>query len=203
MVRILVTGASTGLGLLTANTLAAQGHEVILHARNEQRLYNRDISKAMADTIFGDLSNLDEAIGIAEQAENYGRFDAVVHNAGVINGDDLVPVNVVAPYVLTSLMTPPSRVIVLSSSMHLSGSPRHVSAGIAGAVGGVRSGGVGFGVGCGIVGVAACGQGESHGAGQQDAEQGGDLLILHCVLFLFFGSLRNVGNLWKSLNLYL
>ena len=59
MVRILVTGASTGLGLLTANTLAAQGHEVILHARNEQRLYNRDISKAMADTIFGDLSNLD------------------------------------------------------------------------------------------------------------------------------------------------
>lgn len=132
MVRILVTGASTGLGLLTANTLAAQGHEVILHARNEQRLYNRDISKAMADTIFGDLSNLDETIGIAEQAENYGRFDAVVHNAGVINGDDLVPVNVVAPYVLTSLMTPPSRVIVLSSSMHLSGSPRHVSAGIAG-----------------------------------------------------------------------
>ena len=78
-----------------------------------------------------------------------------------------------------------------------------VSAGIAGAVGGVRSGGVGLGVGCGIVGVAACGQGESHGAGQQDAEQGGDLLILHCVLFLFFGSSRNVGNLWKSLNLYL
>ena len=54
-----------------------------------------------------------------------------------------------------------------------------VSAGIAGAVGGVRSGGVGLGVGCGIVGVAACGQGESHGAGQQDAEQSGDLLVLH------------------------
>ena len=31
----------------------------------------------------------------------------------------------------------------------------------------------------GIVGIAACGQGEGHGAGQQDAEQSGDLLVLH------------------------
>ena len=75
-------------------------------------------------------------------------------------------------------------------------------AGVVGALG-LRRGGVGLAAGCGIVGIAACGQGEGHGACQQDAEQGGDLLILHCVLFLFFGSLRNVGNLWKSLNLYL
>ena len=72
-------------------------------------------------------------------------------------------------------------------------------AGIAGAgvVGtlGLRRGGAGLAAGCGIVGIAACGQGEGHGACQQDAEQGSDLLILHCVLFLFFGSLRNVGNL--------
>ena len=94
-------------------------------------------------------------------------------------------------------------VLLVDLNLFEAGAVAVISAGIAGFVGGVRSGGVGLGIGCGIVGIAACGQGEGHGACQQDAEQGGDLLILHCVLFLFFGSLRNVGNLWKSLNLYL
>ncbi len=132
MARILVTGASTGLGLLTATTLAEQGHEVILHARNEGRVENPDILKHMAGAVFGDLSHLEATISVAEQVGQYRRFDAVVHNAGVMRGDELIPVNVVAPYVLTSVMEPPARIIVVSSSMHLSGSPRHAAAGIAG-----------------------------------------------------------------------
>lgn len=56
----------------------------------------------------------------------------MIHNAGVIDGADLVAVNVVAPFVLTAMMNPPRRVIVLSSSMHRSGSPRQVAEGVTG-----------------------------------------------------------------------
>ncbi len=50
-----------------------------------------------------------------------GPFDAVIHNAGVIDGPGLLPVNVVAPYALTALV-PAMRLVYLSSSMHRGGS---------------------------------------------------------------------------------
>ena len=50
------------------------------------------------------------------------RFDAVIHNAGVLNGPDVLAVNTVAPFVLTAIMRKPRRLIYLSSSMHRSGS---------------------------------------------------------------------------------
>ena len=59
---------------------------------------------------------------MAEQANTYGSFDAVIHNAGVLGSADMFEVNVVAPYLLTAQLTPPRRSIVLSSSMHRSGS---------------------------------------------------------------------------------
>lgn len=34
MARILITGAADGLGALSAEALLAQGHQVVLHARN-------------------------------------------------------------------------------------------------------------------------------------------------------------------------
>jgi NAD(P)-dependent dehydrogenase (short-subunit alcohol dehydrogenase family) len=37
MARILITGSSDGIGQLVARSLIAQGHEVILHARNPSR----------------------------------------------------------------------------------------------------------------------------------------------------------------------
>jgi NAD(P)-dependent dehydrogenase (short-subunit alcohol dehydrogenase family) len=59
-----------------------------------------------------------------EQRDNWrGRdFDAVIHNAGVLNGPDVLAVNTVAPFVLTAIMRKPRRLIYLSSSMHRSGS---------------------------------------------------------------------------------
>jgi len=59
-----------------------------------------------------------------EQRDNWrGRdFDAVIHNAGVLNGPDVLAVNTVAPVVLTAIMRKPRRLIYLSSSMHRSGS---------------------------------------------------------------------------------
>jgi NAD(P)-dependent dehydrogenase (short-subunit alcohol dehydrogenase family) len=55
-----------------------------------------------------------------------GPIDAVVHNAGVFTGPHVVPVNVVAPYLLTALIEPPERLIYLSSGLHRSGQP-HLS----------------------------------------------------------------------------
>lgn len=52
-----------------------------------------------------------------------GRLDAVIHNAGVYTGPHVLPVNVVAPYLLTVLIDRPQRLVYLSSSEHRSGRP--------------------------------------------------------------------------------
>lgn len=57
---------------------------------------------------------------LAEQVAAAGGVDAIIHNAGVIDGRDILPVNVVAPYVLTALV-PAERLVYLSSGMHRGG----------------------------------------------------------------------------------
>lgn len=118
---ILVTGASTGLGLATAEALAAAGHRVVLHARRPDRLTDPAVAERMHAVLFGDLSGADATLNVAAQANALGRFDAVIHNAGVIDGP-VTAVNVIAPYLLMASLTPPDRSIVLSSGMHRSGS---------------------------------------------------------------------------------
>ncbi len=124
MSRILVTGASTGLGLLTATTLAQEGHEVVLHARNPTRLDSQTVPTQIHDVLYGDLSDVEQTRQVAVDANRLGRFDVVIHNAGVMDASAALAVNVVAPFLLTALMQRPDRIIVLSSSMHLSGTPR-------------------------------------------------------------------------------
>jgi NAD(P)-dependent dehydrogenase (short-subunit alcohol dehydrogenase family) len=48
-------------------------------------------------------------------------MDAVIHNAGVYTGPQVLPVNIVAPYLLTALINRPQRLVYLSSSEHHSG----------------------------------------------------------------------------------
>jgi NAD(P)-dependent dehydrogenase (short-subunit alcohol dehydrogenase family) len=52
-----------------------------------------------------------------------GPVDAVIHNAGTMTEPDVLPVNVVAPYLLTALV-PARRHVYLSSAMHAGGSAR-------------------------------------------------------------------------------
>jgi NAD(P)-dependent dehydrogenase (short-subunit alcohol dehydrogenase family) len=59
---------------------------------------------------------------LVEQASSLGPFDAVVHNAGVMQGA-VLPVNVTAPYLMTAGIERPGRLIYLSSSMHRGGHP--------------------------------------------------------------------------------
>jgi len=123
MARILVTGSADGLGRAAAASLLDDGHDVVVHARSEARLAPvEDLLARGAGRVVGDLAEVDQVRGLAEQAAAHGPFDAVIHNAGVIDGPALLPVNVVAPYALTALV-PASRLVYLSSSMHRGGRP--------------------------------------------------------------------------------
>jgi len=77
-----------------------------------------------AAAVLGDLSDLQETRDVADQVNRLGPMDAVIHNAGVIRGPHVLPVNVVAPYLLTALIERPRRLIYLSSGMHRGGRAR-------------------------------------------------------------------------------
>ena len=103
MSRILVTGSADGLGRAAAAALLDDGHSVVVHVRAPERLAAvRDLLDGGAQAVVGDLAKLDEVRALADQANALGRFDAVIHNAGVLGGRALLPVNVVAPFVLTA-----------------------------------------------------------------------------------------------------
>ena len=76
-----------------------------------------------AAAVVGDLSDLEQTRDVADQVNRLGRMDAVIHNAGVIAGPNVLPVNVVAPYLLTALIHRPRRLVYLSSGMHRGGRP--------------------------------------------------------------------------------
>jgi NAD(P)-dependent dehydrogenase (short-subunit alcohol dehydrogenase family) len=100
------------------------GHQVVVHARNQQRLSAvHDLVEQGAQAVVGDLSELDGIRSVADQVNRLGRMDAVIHNAGVLAGPAVLPVNVVAPYLLTALIDRPARLIYLSSGMHRGGHP--------------------------------------------------------------------------------
>jgi NAD(P)-dependent dehydrogenase (short-subunit alcohol dehydrogenase family) len=120
--RIFVTGSADGLGRASAESLLEGGHEVVVHARSDDRLAAvRALVDRGANAVVGDLADLAQTRGIAEQVNRLGRMDAVIHNAGVYSGPHVLPVNVVAPYLLTALIDRPQRVVYLSSGMHLGG----------------------------------------------------------------------------------
>ena len=124
MARILITGSADGLGQLSARSLADQGHQVVLHARNAERgRYAQQHVPGAEHVVVGDLSDIDATKSIADQANALGRFDAVIHNAGVYQAapDNILRVNILAPYILTCLIPKPKRLIYLSSGLHLQG----------------------------------------------------------------------------------
>ena len=132
MALILITGASTGLGRNAAAALADDGHDVVIHVR-DRGLPDPAGATRWKGTVVGDLADLDALRSVAQQANGFGRFAAVVHNAGTMDSRSAVMVNTVAPYALTALLEIPDRLIYLSSSMHRSGSQdlRRLSAGTA------------------------------------------------------------------------
>jgi NAD(P)-dependent dehydrogenase (short-subunit alcohol dehydrogenase family) len=135
MSKILITGSADGLGLMAARELVAEGHEVVLHARDRRRAQDARAGVPEADDVLvGDLSSIAQTREVAEQANASGGFDAVIHNAGIgyreprrIETEDglehVFAINFLAPYLLTALIARPRRLVYLSSGLHRSGSP--------------------------------------------------------------------------------
>ncbi|KAK4234125.1 hypothetical protein C8A03DRAFT_38110 [Achaetomium macrosporum] len=132
MARFFITGSSDGLGSLTAKRLVAQGHSVILHARNAERARAAAAACPGAEAVLvADLSSIDETKALAAEADQHGPYDAVIHNAGVYQDMARVPgksglptlfaVNTLAPYMLTCLMAKPKRLVYVASDAHLAG----------------------------------------------------------------------------------
>ncbi len=123
--RVLVTGSADGLGRAAAVELQKAGNDVVVHLRNQERRDAvADLVEAGARVVVGDLAELDQVVALAGQVNALGRMDAVIHNAGVNSGASILPVNVVAPYVLTASLQRPNRMVYLSSGMHRAGRPR-------------------------------------------------------------------------------
>jgi len=133
MARVLITGSADGLGLMAAVILAGQGHAVTLHARNESRAGDARTALPSAESVVvGDLATIAGMRRVAAAADVTGRYDAVIHNAGIgyreprrVETDDglehVFAVNVLAPYLLTALLAAPGRLVYLSSGMHRGG----------------------------------------------------------------------------------
>ena len=120
--RIFITGSADGLGYAAAKTLLADGYQVVLHVRSQARLAAvQDLVDRGAVATIGDLSDFTQTRDLASQVNKIGQMDAVIHNAGVYSGPQVLPVNVAAPYLLTALIHRPKRLIYLSSGMHTGG----------------------------------------------------------------------------------
>ena len=124
MARVFITGSADGLGQLAAKALIDLGHQVVLHARNTERAKQAmKKTPGAKDVLIADLSSIEETKTLASKVNALGKFDAVIHNAGVYRASakEIFIVNTLAPYILTCLIQKPSRLIYLSSGMHLQG----------------------------------------------------------------------------------
>jgi NAD(P)-dependent dehydrogenase (short-subunit alcohol dehydrogenase family) len=108
------------------------GHDVVLHARTRERAAAlSDLAPNAAGVVIGDLGSSAETRELADQVNDVGRMDAVIHNAGVFlepsrattadGHAKTLAVNTLAPYLLTALIDRPDRLIYLSSGMHHGG----------------------------------------------------------------------------------
>jgi short-subunit dehydrogenase len=84
----IITGASSGIGMSLARTLAARGAWLILAARSEAKLIelkNQLLSSACrVEIVVADVSREDDCRRIIEKAaEVYGRIDVLINNAGI------------------------------------------------------------------------------------------------------------------------
>lgn len=128
---LLITGSTDGIGLLTAKTLAAQGHKILLHGRSDAKLAAAQAEVGHgAETYAADLSRMADVHALAAEIKSrHDSLDAIINNAGVFkvgetqtdDGFDMrFMVNTFAPYVLTLDLLPilaaDGRIVNLSSA---------------------------------------------------------------------------------------
>ena len=139
--RVLITGATGGIGLAAARELARRGARLAIVARSEakaaeavQQLRAASGSRAEADVLFADLESQASIRHLAaEVLERYPTLEVLVNNAGAVNAqrrlteDDIEltwAVNHLAPFLLTTLLldrlraSAPARIVTTSSGAH-------------------------------------------------------------------------------------
>lgn len=128
---ILITGATDGIGKLTAKLLADHGHTVLLHGRTPSKLVatakeiGGNTTQYVAD--FSRLSDVEQMATTIMEAHD--RVDVLINNAGVYKTshpktqdglDTRFVVNTLAPYILTQRLLPiipkDGRIVNLSSA---------------------------------------------------------------------------------------
>ena len=143
---ILITGATSGIGKVTATELAKKGAHVVLLARSAEKAEatQREIKAAAGhdrvDILLADLADLAQVRrAAAEFNARYPRLDVLVNNAGLIFGSErqLSPdgnelglaTNHLGPFLLTTLLfdklkaSPAARVVNLASMAYRAARP--------------------------------------------------------------------------------
>ncbi len=128
---ILITGATDGIGLLTAQNLALEGHTILLHGRSAAKLKAaQEKVGGNTETYAADLTRMADVTAMAAAViKAHDTVDVIINNAGVLKlADPSTPsghdarfmVNTFAPYVLTRALLPimpkDGRVVNLSSA---------------------------------------------------------------------------------------
>ena len=137
---ILITGATDGIGLETAKLLASNGHNLLIHGRNFDKLNAvKNLLSAIpnAGSVKGYLADFSVLSGVRDLASTikheHKSLDVLINNAGVfktnnsltVDGLDVrFVVNTISPYVLTQALLPllgsSGRIINLSSAAQAS-----------------------------------------------------------------------------------
>ncbi|RCW17829.1 short-chain dehydrogenase [Streptococcus gallolyticus] len=138
---ILITGSTDGIGKHLAMKLASEGHEVILHGRNSDKLgvtlsdIQRKTGSKKIHGYLADFSKLADVYRFSEEIRrDFDKIDVLLNNAGAYFGDARVAtaeniemtfmLSVQVPYILTTELLPllekarAGRVIHTSSFMH-------------------------------------------------------------------------------------
>lgn len=138
-----VTGASSGIGLVTARVLAERGARVLLVSRNKERgdaavsTVKTAAPNADVQLILGDLASFEQIRRVAaEILEKAPRLDVLINNAGALNTKRTVTadghettfaVNHLAYFLLTHLLldrlkaSAPARIVNVASEAHRRG----------------------------------------------------------------------------------
>lgn len=84
---VMITGASSGFGEVTARMLVAHGAKVVLGARREDRLkaLAEELGRDNAVYAVTDVTKKDDLLALAKTGiDAFGRIDSLVNNAGVM-----------------------------------------------------------------------------------------------------------------------
>ena len=89
--KILLTGATSGIGLETAQALAAKGHHLLVHGRSKKKVDALERVLAAisgAGPVDGYVADLSSLAGVealaATVGEEHDTLDVLINNAGVL-----------------------------------------------------------------------------------------------------------------------